>query len=307
MYIQSVIDTHEQSIGEFTALKARENENTIINSVSKLCSWPMHADRFSLKFAFNGVEYYCVNKNKIPVRGNHFLVVNSNQVHSSFIDSADWVNSFTIYVNPLFLNQVVTAYAESDQVLLDHPNHLNGQSLWFFEQVYQAQVTLSEAVKAFKTRLETAPLTQAEQEEHLHQLLALVLKAYQTKLTRNVRALSCVKMATRLELYRRLHLAREYIDDLAPTAIQLDDIAQTAMLSKNHLLRHFKALFGCSPHQHLVNRRMERARDSLLFTDMPVHEIASAQGFDDHSAFGRRFKSAFALTPSAYRRQFANK
>lgn len=267
----------------------------------------MHADRFSLKFAFNGAEYYYVNKNKIPVRDNQFLIVNANQSHASFIDSTDWVNSFTIYVDPSFFNQVVAAYTVPDQVLLDNPNHKNDQSLWFFEQVYRARATLRAAVKSFKTRLEVAPLTQAEQEEHLHQLLALVLKAYQTKLTRNVQALACVKMATRLELYRRLHLAKEYIDDQAPTTIQLDDIARTAMLSKNHLLRHFNALFGCSPHQYLVSRRMERARDSLLFTSRPVHEIALEQGFDDHSAFGRRFKSVFALAPSAYRQQFANK
>ncbi|ARK10763.1 AraC family transcriptional regulator [Fibrella sp. ES10-3-2-2] len=307
MYIQSVIDTHEQSIGEFAALKAQRNGNAIINSVSKLCTWPLHTDRFSLKFAFNGVEYYCVNKNKIPVRGDQFLVVNASQSYSSFIKSDDWVNSFTIYVDPLFFNQVVAAYTTSDQVLLDNLNHMPDQSVWFFDQVYQAQASFREAVKSFKTKLEVAPLTQAEQEEHLHQLLALLLRAYQAKLTRHVRALSCVKMATRLELYRRLHLAKEYIDDQAATTIQLDDIAETAMLSKNHLLRHFKALFGYSPHQYLVNRRMERARDSLRFTERPVHEIALEQGFDDHSAFGRRFKSAFALTPSAYRRQFSNK
>ncbi|RYF64472.1 MAG: AraC family transcriptional regulator [Cytophagaceae bacterium] len=307
MYIQSVIDTHEQSVGEFTALKAQGGGNTIINSVSKLCSWPMHADRFSLKFAFNGVEHYWVNKNKIPVRGNQFLVVNANQSHASSIHSSDWVNSFTIYVDPLFFNQVVAAYTTPDQVLLDNPSHKNDQSVWFFEQVYQAQASFSEAVMAFKTRLEGSSLTQAEQEEYLHHLLALLLNTYQSKLTRNLRSLSCVKMATRLELYRRLHLAKEYIDDQAATMIQLDDIAQTAMLSKNHLLRHFKALFQCSPHQYLVRRRLERARDNLLVTARPVHEIALEQGFDDHSAFGRRFKSAFMLTPSAYRQQFANK
>ena len=264
MYIQSVVETHEQSLQEFDALKHQGDTNTIINSLSKLCSWPTHSDRFSMKFAFNGTEYYCINKNKIPVSGSRFLVVNATQPYSSFIQSQEWVNSFSIYISPAFFSQVAAVYT-------------------------------------------TDGLNPTEQEEYLHQTLALLLRAYQSKITQKTSSLSCIKATTRLELYRRLHLAKEYIDDQAAATLSLDNIASTAMLSKNHLLRHFKALFGKSPHQHLISRRMERARDSLLHSSLPVHQIAYEQGFECPSAFARQFKSVFALTPSQYRHQFVNR
>lgn len=307
MYIQSVVETHEQSLQEFDALKHQGDTNTIINSLSKLCSWPTHSDRFSMKFAFNGTEYYCVNKNKIPVSGSRFLVVNATQPYSSFIRSQEWVNSFSIYISPAFFSQVTAVYTSLEEDLLDNPNFQHSQPIWFFDQVYSAGPALNRQVWAFKTALETDGLNPTEQEEYLHQTLALLLRTYQSKITQKTSSLSCIKATTRLELYRRLHLAKEYIDDQAAATLSLDNIASTAMLSKNHLLRHFKALFGKSPHQHLISRRMERARDSLLYSSLPVHQIAYEQGFECPSAFARQFKSVFALTPSQYRQQFVNR
>lgn len=304
MYIQSVIETNEQSLEEFDAFKKRKDSTTILNSLSKLCSWPAHSDLLSLKFAFRGTEYYCINRNKIPISNNKFLVVNADQLYSSFIRSSDWVNSFAVYLDETFFNQVVTAYATPDEVLLDNPGYRHSQSIWFFEQVYTITPALNRYVRTFKTELETSSLNPVRQEEYLHQILAALLTTYQTKLTQTAGALSSVKASTRLELYRRLHLAKAFIDDQADTDVQLVDIAHTAMLSKNHLLRHFKSLFGCSPYQHLVNRRMELAKDKLLQSDLPVHLIAIEHGFDCPSAFGRRFKAQFSLTPSAYRQRF---
>lgn len=307
MYIQSVVETHEQSLQEFDLFKTRSADQAIINSVSKLCSWPTHSDQFSLKFAFTGVEYYCLNRNRIPVGGNQFLVVNAAQPYSSFIRSSEWVNSFSIYVSSRFFNQVVAAYALPESELLDNPHYQRDQSVWFFDQLYTAEGVLNKTLSALKQALETNTLTGAEQEEYLHQILSLLLKTYQTKLTQNASALPCVKRATRLELYRRLHLAREYMDDQATATIRLEDIAQAAMLSKNHLLRHFKSMFGCSPQQYIINRRMERAQDSLRHSERPIQLIALDQGFECPSAFGRRFRALFSVTPSEYRQQGSNR
>lgn len=304
MYIQSVVETHEQSLQEFEALKQQNDDHTIINSHSKLCSWPTHTDRFSLKFAFNGTEHYCINRNRIPVTGNQFLIVNAAQPYSSFIHSPTWVNSFSIYISPAFFDQVVTAYTSSEEWLLDNPDYQRAQTLWFFEQAYTAGPDFTRQVQLFKTALETNRPGPVEEEEYLHRLLALLLQTYQSNLVQRTSSLSCVKVATRLELYRRLHVAKDYIDEQAATGIGLDDIAQTAMLSKNHLLRHFKALFGKSPYQHLIDRRMERAQDNLVYSDRPVHQIAIEQGFECPSAFGRQFKSLFSVTPTQYRKQF---
>jgi AraC family transcriptional regulator len=303
MYIQSVIETHEQSLQEFETLKKRGDGNTIINSHSKLCSWPTHTDRFSLKFAFNGTEHYCVNRNRITVNGPQFLVVNASQPYSSFIHSSDWVNSFSIYIGPVFFEQVVAVYTSPEEKLLDNPNHQKAQPVWFFEQVYTASPILGGQVQAFKTALEVDRVEPSEQEAYLHEIMALLLKTYQAAITQRTDSLACVKASTRWELYRRLHVAKEYIDDQVTETIDLDAVARTAMLSKNHLLRHFKALFGTSPYQYQIGRRMERAQESLLRSSLTIHQIAFEQGFECPSAFSRQFKTLFSVTPSQYRQQ----
>lgn len=307
MYIQSVIETHEQSLREMDILKTRPGGNLIFNSLSKLCSWPAHADRFSLKFAFQGPEYYWLTKNKIAVKDHQFLVVNAGQSYSSMIRSSEWVNSFALYIDPVFFSDVVTAFVTSESWLVDNPFLKPQQTVWFYDQVLSADQELWQLVHYFKVALESQPLTAFSQEEFLHQILAALLQTYQTRITQKAAALSSVKVSTRLELCRRLYLAREFIDDQAAADISLDDIARTAMLSKNHLLRHFKALFGLSPHQHLVNRRLERARERLRHSKLPVHQIALDQGFDVLSTFNRCFKARFSISPSQYRQQILNR
>ncbi len=82
---------------------------------------------------------------------------------------------------------------------------------------------------------------------------------------------------------------------------------QTLNISKYRLCRDFSAAFGVSPLQYLNERRLNAARELLLTTDIPVHEIASSVGFDTTNHFISLFKRANGLTPGAYRRQQTHK
>ena len=77
------------------------------------------------------------------------------------------------------------------------------------------------------------------------------------------------RFATRVELYRRLHRAKDYLECSLDTPIGLEDSALLACLSPHHFLRMFKKVFGVTPHQYLSRKRMERAKHLALLTDMP--------------------------------------
>jgi AraC family transcriptional regulator len=68
-----------------------------------------------------------------------------------------------------------------------------------------------------------------------------------------------------------------------------------------HLARVFRSAWGCSPSQLLRWRRAETASRMLLRTDLPAAEIAAAVGFVDQSHMTRAFKTAFGVTPGAWR------
>jgi AraC family transcriptional regulator len=112
--------------------------------------------------------------------------------------------------------------------------------------------------------------------------------------------LPAAKASTRRLLAGRVERARQVIEDSQgePT---LDDLARAAAISKFHLLRLFKAAFGCTPSAYVGRKRMSRARRLLRATPMTVAAIGEALGYESTSAFIRAFRRHFGVAPSAIR------
>lgn len=92
-----------------------------------------------------------------------------------------------------------------------------------------------------------------------------------------------------------------YIDANLARAIRVDHLAAEAGLSPFHFIRAFKQSVGSTPHQFVVARRIDRARQLLLETRMAVLDIALATGFADHSHFSRHFHRVMGASPRQYR------
>ncbi len=87
--------------------------------------------------------------------------------------------------------------------------------------------------------------------------------------------------------------------------IDLDQLAQTARMSKRNFMRNFQAAMGNSPIAHLVQLRVNRAAALLRRTDHTVTEVAFQVGFSDGNYFTRQFRKLLGVTPSQYRQQHA--
>ena len=77
-------------------------------------------------------------------------------------------------------------------------------------------------------------------------------------------------------------------------------------LSETHYRTLFKSLFGISPCQYIIDRRVESAMVYLKETEKKLSEIASIVGYDDVYYFGRIFKKKTGISPGHYRRQSKN-
>lgn len=84
------------------------------------------------------------------------------------------------------------------------------------------------------------------------------------------------------------------------TKRSLDDMAETAFISKYNLIRTFKQETGLTPHQFQLQNRVRKAQ-RLLEKPVTIAEVALAAGFCDQSHFIRNFEKFVGLTPSAYR------
>jgi AraC family transcriptional regulator len=100
---------------------------------------------------------------------------------------------------------------------------------------------------------------------------------------------------------RVLRRVREYIEDNIDQRITVELLAGLAKLSVCYFVRAFKQSTGITPHDYLIRRRVERTKQLLSGTDMPLSEIALAAGFADQSHFARRFRQHVGMTPRDYR------
>lgn len=100
------------------------------------------------------------------------------------------------------------------------------------------------------------------------------------------------------QLRRALDFIHAHLDG-DPTIAQL---AQECGLSPGYFARAFRQSTGVSPHQWLMQKRVDRARALLSVGRMDLAEIALACGFVDQSHFTRVFARIEGQTPGRWRR-----
>ena len=80
----------------------------------------------------------------------------------------------------------------------------------------------------------------------------------------------------------------------------LEQMAQSAGMSRYQLIRAFRAATGMTPHAYQLNANINRARDSLQ-AGTALAQLAHELGFADQSHFQRVFKAHAGITPGRYR------
>lgn len=109
-------------------------------------------------------------------------------------------------------------------------------------------------------------------------------------------------MISRLENdNRRLLRARDVMDRDYWSSLDIDRLADVALMSPAHFIRSFKSTFGETPHRYLQRRRVERAMYLLRTTDRSVTEICMNVGFSSLGTFSRTFTEIVGETPSSFR------
>ncbi|MFT3870857.1 MAG: DNA-binding transcriptional regulator [Nibricoccus sp.] len=99
----------------------------------------------------------------------------------------------------------------------------------------------------------------------------------------------------------KIAAALRYITEHACDGIDVSDVLRAVPVSRTLFDRRFKALLGHSPHQHIVNRRIERAKNLLIDTDLSIAVIAELAGFLNASYLSTAFRRETGQTPYAYR------
>jgi AraC family transcriptional regulator len=101
----------------------------------------------------------------------------------------------------------------------------------------------------------------------------------------------------------QLRRVDELIAQAASAGPTLGALAAATGYSQAHFLRLFRRATGMSPHRYVLHRRLERARQLIVTTSLPLAEVASATGFASQSHLNSAFARRYGCTPGVARRQ----
>ena len=99
----------------------------------------------------------------------------------------------------------------------------------------------------------------------------------------------------------RMRRVIDYIEEHLDGDLSLEAMAAEVEISAIYLARAFKAAIGQSPHRYVLSRRVERAKELLRNTEMPVVDVALSAGFSSQSHLSYWFQRYVGVSPAAYR------
>ena len=112
-----------------------------------------------------------------------------------------------------------------------------------------------------------------------------------------MRGLEAAKAATRQELYKRLVVARAYMEEHVGDPLTVGQIARVALLNRYYFIELFRTSFGVTPHQYLRRKKLEYA-EGMLRAGHPVTEVCHRAGFQSVGSFSNLFKRTYGYAPS---------
>ena len=96
----------------------------------------------------------------------------------------------------------------------------------------------------------------------------------------------------------------DFLDKHYTEKIRLEQLAEQFALNKFHLAKTFKKYMGETPNEYVINLRINKAKEWLKYSNVPVEEIAANIGIENVSHFINLFKSRVETTPLAFRKKW---
>lgn len=236
----------------------------------------------SIKSVTSGEAWYETPQGRYLVTPDVFLVLNAGQHYAMEVASTAGTTTFC----PFF----AAGFVESAVDDLRRPNDVDPHDaapVEFPERLYPMTGAVAAALRS---------LTADSIEDGFHDL-ATALAALRDDVRREIARFPAVRLATREELYRRLHRGRDFLASCYAQRISVADAARVAAMSPFHFQRAFKAAFGITPMRFLQRRRLEAAR-AMLARGAGVTDTCYAVGLESLGSFSALFKRAFGAPPS---------
>ena len=253
----------------------------------------------SIKSIVRGQATWSTHEGRFVLDADSILLVNNRQPYTILIDSPRPVVTFCLFFRDGLVEDAWRCHTSGARELLDDPLKSPPPG-GFFERMHPKQGDLAAVLAAMHRDVASGTATEESLEDGFHHAARELLN-FRKELRSAVSRVPATRAATRVEILRRLTLARSIIEESIGEPLNLQTIAAGACLSPYHLHRLFTRVFGETPHSYAVRRRMDRARRLLAQTDKPVTEICFESGYQSLGSFSTLFRKQSGCSPQQFR------
>jgi AraC family transcriptional regulator len=253
---------------------------------------------FSIRFVFSGNETCSIGRRQLSLHTDSFIILNKGTQFTCSSDPRLPVNVLSVEFDEEFLKEFSARFFKGKGNGLFNAEH---QVFQLRETIYPLKADLKLNIGLLKSIAENEAVNEELISELLERCLKNCCQVFNEEISLKAKKLNFLNANTRIEILRRLNLAKEYLYANYDKNVSLESVANYACLSVNHLLRTFKLAYNQSPHQYLIQIRLQRAQLLLAKTEYPVYEIVNMVGFKCTSSFIRLFRSRYQTTPLKYR------
>jgi len=272
--------------------------SVVINATATASYRPDVMGPISLFLNNKGISHCATDGRTVSIPEDYFFISNRHQNYTLTIDSAQPVETFNIHMGECFSEGVLSALLTPADTILNNGLQQQSHTVAFYNRLYKRDPYFNRQVHTLQ-QIQVDGFDKLLFEEKLSELLIHLLQQHRD-IMQAVHKLPPVKNSTRLELYKRLSYALDYLHSHSEGPVNLDELAGTACLSKYHFLRLFKLTWGISPYQYVQQLRMDKARHLLKQGVLPVQDIALLLGFENSQSFSRLFFQREGIYPTQY-------
>jgi len=251
--------------------------------------YPTHKTPYLLICNFGSCGNYVLNSEPIQTNEQLFYFANPDDELEISFDGQKTRETLLMLFDRTMVHEAMDAYERSAGYLLEHPFGDRPDSLIIprLPFLYTAQLRKS--------------LCNSYDNEDLmrYEVLADFIRIY-CDTNRAVNAVPAEKAATRQEIYKRLVMARAFMEANLDVQLTIEQIAREALLNRFYFLTIFKAVFGVTPQQYLRRMKMDRAFQ-LLRKGYSVTEACQSVGYQSLGSFTNLFQKTFGCSPSKLR------
>ncbi len=263
------------------------------------------ADNFTIRFVFGGNEMCTIGRRQLSIHSDSFIILNKGTRFTSNTENSSPISIFTIEFDGSFLTDFNRLWIPGNPAFSNEPPENNYLSPELIETIYPFKTGMRLIINQLRDYLEKGGDNDSLINEYAHCCLISFYQVYNEEIFQKATRLNFLHYNTRMEILRRLGLAKEYLYANYNGNVNLESLADHSCLSVNHLLRTFKLAYNQSPHQFLIQLRLHRAQLLLAKTEYPVYEIVNMVGFKCTSSFIRLFRTRYKTTPLKYRNVIA--